>query len=228
MLGSLGALLMLVGDLCLSVIPANSGDNGLFIREAYLNGSLEAWRIPLLTLTGALGMALCTFAVRAMYEQVLPKYRKVRGIIRVGGIFYLTSAGVLHFLVGSLADWTSVLAPILGREETISLIQSQYSRFMPAMTIPYAGMVLLILGSVWALGTRKTVLPRWMIIFHPLVWQIIWVVIPDIRQLCGAQLSTMDYVLSQGSGNAALWIWMMANAVWAGRQGKKTEGSKDE
>ena len=48
LLGALGALLMLVGDLCLSWIPAFPGDAGLFAREAYLNGSYPAWRLPLL------------------------------------------------------------------------------------------------------------------------------------------------------------------------------------
>lgn len=41
-LGALGAFLMLVGDLCLSVIPASPGDSGLFLREAYLGGSWDA------------------------------------------------------------------------------------------------------------------------------------------------------------------------------------------
>ena len=36
--------------------------------------------------------------------------------------------------------------------------------------------------------------------------------------LLGADVSTRDFVLSQGSGNAALCIWMAANALWAGRQ----------
>lgn len=58
LLGALGALLMLVGDLCLSVIPANTGDSGLFAREAYLSGGFDAWRLPLLLATGLLGMAL--------------------------------------------------------------------------------------------------------------------------------------------------------------------------
>ncbi len=49
LLGALGAFLMLVGDLCLSVIPASPSDSGLFVREAYLNGSYELWRLPLLT-----------------------------------------------------------------------------------------------------------------------------------------------------------------------------------
>lgn len=34
----------------------------------------------------------------------------------------------------------------------------------------------------------------------------------------GAPVSTWDFVLSQGSGNAALCIWMIANAVWAGKK----------
>lgn len=103
-LGALGALFMLVGDLCLSVIPASAGDSGLFLREAYLSGGYEPWRLP---------------------------------------------------------------------------------------------------------------------VFHMLVWQIIFVLIPDLRQLLGAQISTWDFVCSQGSGNASLCIWMAANAIWAGRESKQ-------
>ncbi|MEI3085267.1 MAG: hypothetical protein V8S87_04290 [Oscillospiraceae bacterium] len=78
-------------------------------------------------------------------------------------------------------------------------------------------------GSAYAVLTGKTVLPRRMLIFHQLVWQLVFVLIPDIRQLLGAEVSTWDFVLSQGSGNAALCIWMAANAVWAGRQLKTEE-----
>lgn len=53
-LGALGALFMLAGDLCLSVIPASAGDSGLFLREAYLSGGYEPWRLPLLAATGLL------------------------------------------------------------------------------------------------------------------------------------------------------------------------------
>ena len=99
-LGALGALFMLAGDLWLSVIPASAGDSGLFLREAYLSGGYEPWR---------------------------------------------------------------------------------------------------------------------MLVFHMLVWQSIFVLIPDLRQLLGAQISTWDFVCSQGSGNASLCIWMAANAIWAER-----------
>lgn len=219
-LGALGAFLMLVGDLCLSIISASPDDSGLFVREAYLNGSWEQWRLPLLIATGLCGMALGFFSVRVSYRQIKPQYRKTRSAILAGGVIYIATAGALHFFIGSLADWTSTLSSLIGREETTALIQAQYDRLMPAMLIAYAGMVLLILASAFAVITKKTVLPRWMFVFHMIVFQIVFMLIPDIRQALGAEVSTWDFVLSQGSGNAALCIWMIANAVWAGRQSK--------
>ena len=220
-LGALGAFLMLVGDLCLSVIPASPTDSGLFVREAYLSGAWEPWRLPLLLATGLCGMALGFFSVRVSYRQIQPQYRKTRWAVLVGGVIYIATAGALHFFIGSLADWTSTLSPILGREETTALIQAQYDRLMPAMFIAYAGMVLMILTGAFAVLTKKTILPRRMFAFHMIVFQFVLVLIPDVRQALGADISTWDFVLSQGSGNAALCIWMLANAAWAGQQMKK-------
>lgn len=222
-LGALGALLMLAGDLCLSVIPAYAGDSGLFAREAYLTGGFQPWRLPLLVATGLCGMSLGFFSVRASYTQIKPEFRKTRLAVLIGGVIYIATAGALHLFIGSLADWTGTLAPALGREETLSLIQAQYDRVSPAMMIAYAGMVLMILMSAYAVLTKKTVLPRGMFACHMIVWQILFVLIPDVRQLLGANVSTWDFVLSQGSGNTALILWMAANAVWAGRRMKKTE-----
>lgn len=64
-------------------------------------------------------------------------------------------------------------------------------------------------------------LPRWMTALHIVVFQLIFVVIPDIRQTLGMEISTWDYVLSQGFTNAALCIWMLENAVWAALERKK-------
>lgn len=52
LLGALSGLLMLAGDLCLSVVPYTTGDSGLFAREAYLTGGFQPWRLPLLLATG--------------------------------------------------------------------------------------------------------------------------------------------------------------------------------
>ncbi len=228
LLGAIGAFLMLVGDLCLSVIHASPDDSGLFIREAYLSGSWESWRLPLLLVTGLCGMSLGFFTIRVSYLQIKPQYHKTRIAVLVGGIIYVATAGTLHLFIGSLADWTNTLGPILGKEETINLIQLQYDRLMPSMLIAYAGMILLILTSAFAVVTKKTIMPRWMIALHMIVFQIIFVLIPDIRQLFGAQVSTWDFVLSQGSGNAALCIWMIVNTVWASIQIKKVNQTKEE
>ncbi len=92
---------------------------------------------------------------------------------------------------------------------------------MPAMFISYAGMFLLVLTNAFAILTKKTFMPRWMLALHLIVFQIIFVLIPDIRQAFGADISTWDFVLSQGSGNAVLCIWIIVNAVWAGKKAKK-------
>ena len=126
--------------------------------------------------------------------------------ILAGGLIYVATAGALHLFIGNLADWTTALSPILGRDETASLIQEQYSRLMPAMFVVYAGMIILIIASALAVITKKTVLPRQMLAVHMIVFQIIFVLIPDIRQALGADVSTWNYVLSQGSGNASLCI----------------------
>lgn len=223
LLGALSGLLMLVGDLCLSVVPYTAGDSGLFAREAYLTGGFQTWRLPLLLATGLAGMALAFFTVRASCRQIKPQYRKTRWAVLTGGVIYMASAGTLHFFIGSLADWTGTLSPLLGRGETLAVIQAQYQRLMPSMLIAYAGMVLLILAGFYAVLTKKTILPRYMAALHMLVWQLVLMLIPDVRQLLGAPLSTWDFVLSQGSGNAALCIWMLINAVWAGRQRRRGE-----
>lgn len=223
LLGALSGLLMLVGDLCLSVVPYTAGDSGLFAREAYLTGGFQTWRLPLLLATGLAGMALAFFTVRASCRQIKPQYRKTRWAVLTGGVIYMASAGTLHFFIGSLADWTGTLSPLLGRGETLAVIQAQYQRLMPSMLIAYAGMVLLILAGFYAVLTKKTVLPRYMAALHMLVWQLVLMLIPDVRQLLGAPLSTWDFVLSQGTGNAALCIWMLINAVWAGRQRRRGE-----
>ena len=215
LLGALSGALMLVGDLCLSVIPASAGDSGLFLREAYLNGNYPAWRLPLLLGTGVLGMALSYFTVRAARAQIRPECRRLRWLITVSGAVYVSSAGVIHLLIGSLADWTSTLGPLLGREETAALVLGQYQRLTAALILPYFGMIALILTSFWAVASGRSILPRRMALVHMLVWQIVFAGIPDLRQALGAEISTWDFVLSQGSGNAALLLWMLASALCA-------------
>lgn len=84
------------------------------------------------------------------------------------------------------------------------------------------------LGDAYAVLANKTVLPRRMFVFHMLAVQLVMALIPDVRQTLDAQVSTWDFVLSQGSGNAGLLIWMAANARWADRQIKMKEANGHE
>lgn len=71
-------------------------------------------------------MALGFFTVRASYLQIDKLYRKTRTAILIGGVIYIATAGALHLFIGSLADWTTTLSPLIGREETTALKQAHY------------------------------------------------------------------------------------------------------
>ena len=81
------------------VIPAIPGDSGLLLRQAYLNGSYPAWRLPLLLATGLAGMALAFFSVRACYMQIKPQYRKMRLTVLIGGMIYIATAAARNVLL---------------------------------------------------------------------------------------------------------------------------------
>ena len=150
----------------------------------------------------------------------LKTFEEMLGVKNVS--FRQGDVGALPYEDGSFDDWTSRLGPVLGREAALSMIQDQYSRLALPMLISYAGMFLLALTGVYAILSKKTILLRWMLAFNMIVLELVFVLIPDVRQLLVAGISTWDFVLSQCSGNAALFIWMTANAVWAGSR-KETD-----
>ena len=193
LLGAVGAALMAVGDLCLSIIPAGSEDNGLFIREAYLSGEYQLWRPAVLLVTGLIGMFFYTFGIRALHDQILPECRISRAIVKYCGLAFAVSGAAFHFLIGSLSYWTVYLSPILGKELTIKTVTDYYDRFVPTMLIVYIPVVALMLTSFIALLRNKTIMPRWSVAFHIITWQIILAGIPDIRQIMGAHPATIDY-----------------------------------
>lgn len=226
LLGCLGAALMLVGDLCLSLIPAASTDSGLFVREAYLNGSYQTWRLPLLLGAGLPGMALIAFGVRGLCSQVRPECGKTRRVMELSGLMYIVSAGALHYLIGSMADWTSVLAPLLGREETAALIAGQYARLTLPSALPTAGMVLFLVSGAWAVAAGKTRLPRRMIFCHAVAWQVVFALIPDIRQLLGAQVPRIFTVIAGRFPRATVFVETMNPAMAKHFQEKSIKGSQ--
>lgn len=97
-----GALLMLVGDLCLSVIPVHTGDIGLFARGILPERSIRAVAAAAADSDGLTGMALGFFTVRACRDQIKPEHRKTRLAILIGGVIYVSSAGALHLFIAAL------------------------------------------------------------------------------------------------------------------------------
>ncbi len=59
----------------------------------------------------------------------------------------------------------------------------------------------------------KTRYPKWMLLFHPVTWNILLVVIPDIAQVMQVPAATWMAVMSQSSTNSAIVIWCIAAAI---------------
>ena len=60
----------------------------------------------------------------------------------------------------------------------------------------------------------KTRYPRWMLVFHPVTWNILLVAVPDIAQAMQVPTATWMSVMSQSSTNTAIVIWCIAAAVY--------------
>lgn len=223
LLGALGALLMVVGDLSLSIIHSDNSDRGLYVREAYMNGSYQLWRPVLLFATGLIGMFFYSFGIKAMIDQIDPKCRKLRAVMKYGGLAYICTGAALHFFIGTLSYWMTVLSAEFGRETAIRLVDDYYSRFMPAASIAYPFIALLLLGSFISIVSNRTILPRKMLLFNILSWQLILVLVPDIHQMISPNITTMDYVMSQSSGNQAAVIMFVSQFIWLTRNEKKFE-----
>lgn len=214
LLGAVGAALLIAGDLCLSVVSANKADSGLYMRESYLSGEYPLNRIVILLVTGLIGMFFYAFGIKAIYQQIRPECKILRACIKYGGLGYVVSGATLHFLVGTFAYWITYLSAHIGREQAILFVDDYYNRFMTAIYFVYIPMIVLMLASLIAVLRNKTNMSRWMVIFHIVVWQLIFAGIPDILQVAGAGLSTIGYVCSQASGNTAALIWFLASYIW--------------
>ena len=210
LLGALGAALMAAGDLSLSLIAPNNSDSGLYVRESYMNGSYGLWRPVFLLVTGILGMFFYSFGVKAMHDIIKPECKKLRFLVKYGGIGYICSGAALHFFIGSLSYWIAFLSAEFDRETAIKAVDSYYNRFIGAEYLLYIPIAALMIGSFAAVVSGRTYMPKKMAVFHALTWQIILLAIPDIRRTISPDIITADYAFSQTSGNAAAVIMFIA------------------
>ena len=106
------------------------------------------------------------------------------------------------------------------RETAVRLVNDYYGRFMPAASISYPFIMMLLIGSFAAVVSNRTIMPRKMVLFNVLIWQLIFILIPDIHQLISPNITIMDYVMSQSSGNVSAVIMFAAQFVWLSRNEK--------
>ncbi len=78
----------------------------------------------------------------------------------------------------------------------------------------YLPMVLTIGIHFVMILAGKTRYPRWMLVFHPVTWNALLVVIPDIAQAMQVPAATWMSVMSQSSTNSSIVIWCIAAAIY--------------
>ena len=213
-LGALGCGFMVAGDWLLGCVPLQQTDTGLFDRACYLSGSYELWR-PVLTVgLGAIGGFLYYFVVKALNADIDEKYRKAKTIQFLCGIFIVAIALTIHTWVATIAWFAAYLGPHIGVEAAITAVTAYQDDMLPAILPMYAPMVLAFGIHFVMLLAGKMRYPRWMLVFHPVTWNLLLAAIPDIAQAMQAPVATWMSVMSQSSTNTAIVIWCIAAAVY--------------
>ena len=213
-LGAIGAALMSAGDWLLGCIPLQQTDTGLFNRAYYLSGSYGLWK-PVLTVgLGAVGGFLYYFVVKALNADIDAKYRKTKSVQYLCGIFTVAVALTIHTWVATMAWFTTYLGPRIGEEAAIVAVTAYQDDMLPAILPMYVPMLLFFGIHFVMLLAGKTRYPRWMLVFHPVTWNLLLVAVPDIAQAMQVPTATWMSVMSQSSTNTAIVIWCIAAAVY--------------
>ena len=217
-LGAIGGILMAAGDWLLGCIPLQATDTGMFDRAYYLSGAYGLWR-PVLTVgLGAVGCFLYFFLVKALNADIDAKYRKAKLLQYLCGIFTVAVALAIHLWSATLAWFTAYLGPRIGAEAAIAAVTAYQDDMLIAILPMYLPMVFFIGIHFGMLLAGKTRYPRWMLVFHPVTWNLLLVVIPDIAQAMQVPVAAWMSVMSQSSTNSSIVIWCIAAAVYAKKQ----------
>ena len=221
--GAIGAVLMSAGDWLLSCVPLQEADTGMFDRAYYLSGAYGLWRSVLTVGLGAVGGFLYYFVVKALNADIDAKYRKTKSVQYLCGIFTVAVALTIHTWVATMAWFTTYLGPRIGAEAAITAVTAYQDDMLPAILPMYVPMVLFIGIHFVMLLVGKTRYPRWMLVFHPVTWNLLLVAVPDIAQAMQVPTATWMSVMSQSSTNTAIVIWCIAAAVYARNNFKRKE-----
>ena len=214
LLGAIGAVLMAAGDWLLGCVPFQATDMGMFNRFYYLSGAYGLWRPVLAVGTGAIGGFLDYFMVKALNADIDVKYRKTKLVQYMCGIFTVAVALAIHLWSATMAWFATYLGPRIGAEDAVTAVTAYQNDMLIAILPMYLPMVLAVGIHFVLLFAAKTRYPRWMIAFHPVIWNLLLVVIPDIAQAMHVPAATWMAVMSQSSTNTAILIWCIAAVIY--------------
>ena len=213
-LGAAGGAFMAAGDWLLGCIPIEETDTGMFNRAYYLSGSYGLWKPVLVVGMGAIGVFLYCFMVKALNEDIDATYKRTKSIQYLCGIFTIAVALTIHLWAATLAWFAAYLGPRIGAEAAVAAVTAYQDGMLVAILPMYIPMVLVFGIHFVMLLAGKTRYPRWMLAFHPVVWNALLVGIPDIAQAMRVPAATWMSVMSQSSTNSAIVIWCVAAAVY--------------
>ena len=217
-LGAVGGMFMAAGDWLLGCIPLQGTDTGMFNRAYYLSGSYGLWRPVLIAGMGAIGGFLYFFMIKALNADIDVKYRKAKLFHFLCGIFTVAVALAIHLWSATLAWFTTYLGPRIGQEAALAAVTAYQDDMLIAILPMYIPMVLMIGIHFVMLLAGKTRYPRWMLVFHPVTWNMLLVIIPDTAQTMQVPADTWMSVMSQSSTNSSIVIWCIAAAIYAKKQ----------
>ena len=132
----------------------------------------------------------------------------------IGGIFMVVVALAIHLWAATLAWFSTYLGPRIGAEAAITAVTAYQDDMLPAILPMYVPMLLVFGIHFVMLLVGKTRYPRWMLVFHPVTWNLLLVAVPDIAQAMQVPAATWMSVMSQSSTNSAIVIWCIATAAY--------------
>ncbi len=217
-LGAIGGILMAAGDWLLGCIPLQGTDTGMFNRAYYLSGAYGLWKPVLIVGMGAIGGFLYYFMVKALNADIDTKHKKAKAVHYLCGIFTISVALAIHLWSTTLAWFTTYLGPHIGAEAAVIAVTAYQDDMLIAILPMYLPMVLVFGIHFVMLLAGKTRYPRWMLIFHPVTWNLLLVVIPDIAQAMQVPAATWMSVMSQSSTNSSIVIWCISAAIYENKR----------
>lgn len=135
------------------------------------------------------------------------------------GIALLALADVLSgvaclMYLNKIGDWLLGCIPLqaadTGMFNRAYYLSGAYGLWRPVLTVGLGA-----IGIHFALLLAgRTRYPRWMLAFHPVTWNLLLVVIPDIAQALQVPAATWMSVMSQSSTNSSIVVRCIAAAIY--------------